>query len=301
LGQLQLKRADAALTNTSDTEWTLTKTGSKGVDSTITWLAQATQGTITNGMLICNGVFRVENKGSAGATIGNIVVNLQTLNAATGKWVTRSSVVADGTQDDAATTAFVNSKATSEQVGSFTENSASATTNSAFALVPQVTIPAGTIQKLGFTATFNNAVLNLAVGTNTRAEILVSFGNAKVGNPSVPNTDINGNGMLDADEAWIQTIDARPQVVVPAATPANQDVVLTDTINDITTTGTVTFSNPVINITGLSGTVIVNYDGGASGGAITNCAHQTCTGQTTNVVGDNIRPPDLMETVLTEF
>jgi hypothetical protein len=299
---MQLKKADAALTNTSDTQWTLTKTGSTG-GATITWLAQATQGSTTNGMLIYNGVFRVENKGNAGATIGNIVVNLQTFNAATNKWITRYSVVADATQDDAATSANVNPKPTSENKSTFTENSASgsllftdATTNSAFALVPQVTVAPGEVKKLLFTATYDNAVLNLAVGTATRAEILVSFGNAKAGGTSAANIDINGNGIVDSDEAWIQTIDAHPAATVPAGTPANTNVVLTDTVSDITTTGTVTFSNPVININGLSGTVIVNYDGGASGGTITNCAHLTSAGQQTNVVGDNfnnVNPVDL--------
>ena len=89
---MQLKQAAATLTNTSATEWTLTKTGSLG-GATVTWQAVATEGATTNGLLIINGFFRVENKGNAGATIGNIVVNLQTKSG--NKWVTRSSNVAD--------------------------------------------------------------------------------------------------------------------------------------------------------------------------------------------------------------
>jgi hypothetical protein len=287
---IQLKQAAATLTNTSDTLWTLDKVGSLG-GATITWQATATQGATTPGLLIFNGIFRVENKGNAGATIGNIVVNLQKKVGT--KWVTVSSDIADGTQDDNATTANVASKASSEGLSTFTENTASgslvftdATTNSAFALVPQVTIAPKTVQKLRFSATFDNNVLALATGTQVRAEIIVSFGNARAGGSSTPSVDINGNGIIDADEVWIQSVQSRIVTIVPAQQPSNATVTLTDTPSDITTTGTVTFSNPVITINGLQAFVVVNYDGGASGGTITNCAHLTGTGSTSNVLGD---------------
>jgi len=287
---IQLKQADAALTFTSNTAWTLDKTGSLG-GATITWQATATQGATTPGLLIFNGIFRVENKGTAGATIGNIVVNLQ--KKIGNKWVTQSSVIADGTQDDNATTANLSPKGSSEGESTFTENSASgsllftdATTNSAFALVPQVTIPAKTIQKLKFSASFDNNVLAIPTGTQVRAEIIVSFGNARAGNTSSPNVDINGNGILDADEQWIQSVAARVITNVPAQQPSNSMVTLTDSAQDITTTGTATFSNPVITINGTQAFVVVNYDGGASGGTITNCAHLTGTGSSTTVLGD---------------
>ena len=287
---IQLKQADAALTFTSNTEWTLDKVGSLG-GATITWQATATQGATTPGLLIFNGIFRVENKGTAGATIGNIVVNLQKKVGT--KWVTQSSVVADGTQDDNATAASISSKGSSEGRSTFTENSASgsllftdATTNSAFALVPQVTIPAKTIQKLRFSASFDNNVLAIPEGTQVRAEIIVSFGNARAGGTSSPNIDINGNGIIDADEAWIQSVAARTITNVPAQQPSNSMVTLSDSEQDITTTGTVTFSNPVITINGTQAFVVVNYDGGASGGTITNCAHLTGTGSSTTVLGD---------------
>ena len=287
---IQLKQADAALTFTSNTEWTLDKVGSLG-GATITWQATATQGATTPGLLIFNGIFRVENKGTAGATIGNIVVNLQKKVGT--KWVTQSSVVADGTQDDNATAASISSKGSSEGRSTFTENSASgsllftdATTNSAFALVPQVTIPAKTIQKLRFSASFDNNVLAIPEGTQVRAEIIVSFGNARAGGTSSPNIDINGNGIIDADEAWIQSVAARTITNVPAQQPSNSMVTLSDSEQDITTTGTVTFSNPVITINGTQAFVVVNYDGGASGGTITNCAHLTGSGSSTTVLGD---------------
>jgi hypothetical protein len=76
-------------------------------------------------------------------------------------------------------------QATSEKKSVFNENSASgqlkfmdAKTNTVFALVPQVTIPAGATRTLLFSASFNNNVLQLVNGTSTRAEMIVSFGNA---------------------------------------------------------------------------------------------------------------------------
>ena len=298
--QMQLKKADAVLTHTSSTSWTLDKVGSVGV-STVTWQATATQGTTTDGQLIFNGIFRVENKGNAGATIGNIVVNLQTM--VNGKWVTRSSVIADATQDDAATTAFVSPKGSSEGRTSFTESASSgsllftdATTNSAFALVPQVTIAPSTVKKLLFSATFDNNVLDIPTGTPVRAEIIVSFGNAKTGGNSSPNVDINGNGIIDGDEAWVQSVAGRVTTTVPAQQPSNSTVELIDRVEDITTTGTVTFSNPQIVIQGTTAFVTVNYNGGAQGGTITNCAHLVGTGQTSIVETTqfpNVQPVDL--------
>ena len=299
---LKLKKASATLTHTSSTEWTLEKVGSVGAE-TVTWQVTATEGATTVGLLIFNGVFRVENKGQGGATIGNIVVNLQVRDPATNRWVTRASVIADATQDDAATAAQVSPKASSEQRSSFTESAASgsllftdATTNSAFALVPQVTIPPKSHKKLLFSASFDNNVLDLAVGTLVRAEIIVSFGNAKANGSSSPNVDINGNGMIDADEAWVQSVSSRIGENIPPQTPSNTTVVLTDTVDDITTTGTVTFTNPVITINGTSAIVTVNYDGGTEGGTITNCAHLDGEGQTALVESDqfpNVQPIDL--------
>jgi len=72
---------------------------------------------------------------------------------------------------------------------------------------------------------------------------------------------------------------------VPAQTAANSTTTLTDTSSDIATTGTVTFSNPSFDLGVLTGTVTAQYDGGASGGTITNCAHLKGTGSTSTVGG----------------
>lgn len=281
------------MTLTSDTAWTLDKQGTaNAANQTVTWTITATQGTTTSGILIVNGTMTVRNSGAGGATIGNIVVNLQTRSGNT--WVTKSSDIADATQDDAATSANVVSFSNWEHKSTFTENAASghlifmdAQTNSAFALVPQVTIAGGATKTLKFTATYDNNVLNLAPGTSTRVEMLVSFGNAKANGASQPNIDINGNGIIDPDEARVRTVASRLGLQVPQPTPSNQTVTLTDALSDITTTGTVTFSNPQIVLGATSGSVTVDYNGGASGGTITNCAHLTGTTQVQSCGGHN--------------
>ena len=281
--ELALLNSSAGLTQTSETEWTLAKTGA--LDTTnkaVTWTITATEGATVDGRLVVNGTFTVLNTGTGGATIGNIVVNLQTKTSS--KWVTRSSDIANATQGEAATTANIVNSASSERKTSFTENAASgelnfmdASTNSQFSLVPQVTIPAGGAVTLLFSAAFDNTVLNLAAGTLARAEIIVSFGNAAESSASAPNIDINGNGVIDADEARVRSVPTRLTLTVPAQTPGNGTVTLSDTLADITTTGTVSFSNAVFNLGTTTGTVSVSYNPGTSGGSITNCAHLTST------------------------
>ena len=285
-----LSAASAALTQTSDTTWTLSKTGAvNAASSTVTWTVAAAEGATRSGLLIVNGVMTVTNSGAGGATIGNIVVNLQTRGG--NRWVTRSSVVADATHD-AAATAHIHAQASSEGLSTFTENTASgrllftdAATNSAFALVPQVTIAPGAAVSLRFSATFDNNVLGLPIGAAARAEVIVTFGNSGPSGASSQNIDINGNGLIDADEDWVRSVPARFGLTVPAQQPSNSMVTLTDTVQDITTMGTVTFSNPVISLGPTGGMVTVAYDGGASGGTITNCAHLTGTGQTVTTGG----------------
>ncbi|HLL25444.1 MAG TPA: hypothetical protein VK427_25080, partial [Kofleriaceae bacterium] len=74
---VDLQQASATLTQASSTQWSLAKVGSKTAQ-TITWQATATEGATVAGQLIINGYFRVKNVGYGGATIGNVVVNLQT-------------------------------------------------------------------------------------------------------------------------------------------------------------------------------------------------------------------------------
>src|SRR5436190_14144878 len=282
---ISLVSSNAALAQTSTTSWSLAKTGSvTPATSTVTWQVTATPGATVAGQLVLTGALTVKNSGGGGAPIGNIVVNLQTKTGSS--WITRSSVIADATQDDAATVARIHAQASSENHSSFTENAASghllftdASTNSAFALVPQVTIAPGATVNLLFKASFNNNILALPVGKPVRAEIIVSFGNAgPAGASTSPNIDINGNGIIDADEDWVRSVPSRIGLTVPPQQPSTTSVALSDTVADITTTGTVTFSNPIINLGPTSGTVRVTYNAGTTGGTITNCAHLTGSG-----------------------
>lgn len=280
---ITLKGSSVRMTQTSDTEWTLTKTGTVNGQA-VSWTITATQGTTTSGLLIVNGTMTVTNTGTGGATIGNIVVNLQTKSGNT--WVTKSSDVADATQDDAATTAKVVSSASSEGKSSFTENAASGqlvftdtATNSIFSLVPEVTVAPGTTKTLLFTATYDNNVLHLANGTSTRVEMIVSFGNASAGASNGTNIDINGNGIIDPDEHRVRSVASRLGVSVPAQTPVNLTPTLSDAASDITTTGTATCTNPQFNLGATSGTVTITCTGGTSGGTVTNCAHLTAPTQ----------------------
>jgi len=120
---LSLSESSAAMTQTSDTEWTLEKTGEADTaNSTVTWNITATEGATVGGLLVINGQMTITNKGSEDATIGNIVVNLQTKSGSS--WITRSSDIADATDGDAAITANVVRFASSESRSSFTENPA---------------------------------------------------------------------------------------------------------------------------------------------------------------------------------
>jgi hypothetical protein len=206
-----------------------------------------------------------------------------------GQWVTQASDIADATQGDAATAAHVAAAASAEGRTVFTEGPGSGTlsfmdrtTNTVWALVPQVTIPPRTTVRLLVAATFDNTALGLADGAWTRTEVLVTFGNHPVGGPyrTDENVDINGNGVVDPEEAKVRSVSTRFVRPVPAPQIANAAVTLADTGADLAPTGTVTVSNPQIALGATSGTVTVAYDPGASGGAITNCAHATGTGIT---------------------
>lgn len=288
---ISLANSSATVTQTSDTSWTLDKQGSVDTsNSTVTWTVTATRGVTVGGQLVVNGFMAVTNTGSGGATIGNIVVNLQTRVG--NKWVTRSADVANATDGDAATTANVVKSASSEALSSFTENAASgslnfmdATTNTVFSLVPQQVIAPGATVNLLFSAAFDNTVLNLPVGTPIRAEVIVTFGNSggTNNNNTAPNIDINGNGTIDADEARVRSVPTRLGLTVPATQQGNIAVVLTDTIDDIATTGTVTVTSSSFNLGATTGTVTVGYNAGASGGTITNCAHLDSASTSTSV------------------
>lgn len=279
---IALVDASAAANQADQIPWSLQKTGQLS-GNTVNWTITATPGAPQPGALVISGQMTVVNRGGAPATIGNIVVNLQVRSGR--RWLTIVSDIADATHGDAATTALVMPQASSERRDQFTESGASgelqftdATNNTVFSLVPQVLILAGETRTLLFQASFDNIMLAIPAGTPVRAETIVSFGNATAKGNSVANLDINGNGTVDADEVSVRSVPSRLTVAVPAATPADGTVALSDTIDDITTTGSVTFANATFNLGATGGTVSVTYDAGADGGTITNCAYLTGTG-----------------------
>ena len=281
------------ISQSADTTWTLAKTGSVDTAAkTVTWSISGTQTTTVQNHLLLSGQLRVRNTGNAPAPIGNIVVALQTRQGVT--WRTRVADVADATQGDAATVAHTANGDVTESAASGSLGFTDAHNNSVFSLVPEVSIAPGARVTLNFTATFDNSVLGLATGTRVRSYVAVSFGNHGSGAHDI---DINGNGVIDPDEQYVRTVDTRDEDRVPCATTGNTTATLTDTASDITTTGTVTFSNAVFDLSGTSGTVTVSYDGGATGGDITNCAHLvTSAGQTleacnTQTIGANVCTP----------
>jgi hypothetical protein len=80
-------------------------------------------------------------------------------------------------------------------------------------------------------------------------------------------------------------VPTRLGLKVPAQTDGNVEVTLSDTADDIATTGTVTVGAPTINLGATGGTVTVAYDPGTDGGSVTNCAHLTGSSSTVNIGG----------------
>jgi hypothetical protein len=286
-----LTSAATGVVLTSDSRWNLSKRGTLS-GNTVSWTVEVSRAPTIAGRLGIQGQMTVANSGSGPATIGNVVVNLQKRSG--GKWVTAASNVADATQGDDATAARIHAAASSENRSSFSENSASgalnfmdAANNSVFSLVPQAVIAAGSSKVLLFTAVFDNndAALQLAPGTQIRAEVIVSFGNAPAKGNSTTDVDINGNGTIDADEARVRSVPSRLTLTVPNAIDASGSVALTDTIDDISATGDVTFSNLVFSLGATGGTVTANVTGGTRGGSITNCARLKSADQTVGVGG----------------
>lgn len=302
--------SNANVLSTGDTAWTLTKTASVDTaQKTVTWNIRSVKGSTTNGRLVADGYLDVFNLGTAPATLGNIVVNIQARQG--NQWVTVSSDVADATSGDAATSAHVVGDNTVEHQSLFTENSASGPLsftdrrfNTMFSLVPEAKIQPWQDLPLVFSASFDNTVLKLAQGAPVRFEVVVTFGNHPLGGPNHTdeNVDINGNGLIDADEHKVKSIIALFQKSVPAQQVGNTSLALADSPSDIATQGTVTFTNPVITLGTTTGTVKVNYDAGTDGGSITNCVHGTGSPTVKTTVGNQytfIEVPQLNLTTCT--
>lgn len=269
---ITLLNCNNALCNANDTAWTLEKVPDSQTftavgTSTITWSVTATKGATTDNFLTVNGFITVKNTGTAPATIGNIVVNLQKprTGANTGPcrnvpWVSAAADVATANSGDAATVANIVAAASTEvqacnaaqgannyvlssPKGTFTETTGSGTleftdvdNNTAFSLTPQPTLAVGASINLLYKATFNNTVLGLAAGSSVRAEVIVTFGNSGPrggSGSSASNIDISGDGVINTDEALVRSVPCRVTNAVPALLNGNSIVTLSDKSTDV--------------------------------------------------------------------
>lgn len=287
---LVLEAEGLTICHKNNTEWSLAKTADQNSfpsgSGTVTWTVTVTKGSTSPNSLTYAGFIRIYNGGSANATIGNIVANLQRKSGKT--WRTASSDVANSTLGDGATTAKVVAGASSEGLNTFSENAASGTlefsdanNNTVFSLSPQQVIAPGAHVDLVYQATFNNTVLNIPVNEQTRLEVIVSFGNAGARGGSgatAKNVDINGNGVIDRDETNVRSVPSRITKAIPALEECNKTVALTDP--ELHATGTASAGNVGTTIgagvtVSASGTYTVTAEltGGANGGRVCNTAY----------------------------
>lgn len=299
---LVLKNSDMSFCYRQQNEWTLTKTNDAGTPpvasgTTVNWTVTATKVTTGPNEICAVGYVSVHNGGSAPATIGNIVVNLQRRQL--NKWVSASADVANASLGDSATVANILASASQEDPssanydivgakGTFTENSASgmleftdADSNTIWAITPQQTIPAGATVNLFFKASFNNTLLAIPPGASLRTEAIVTFGNAGTrggGGASASNIDINGNGSTDPDEANVRSVPTRLTRNLPALEQCNDTVQLTDALT--ATTGA-SYSD-VIDLSGLLSGLSISQSG-----AYQLSAKVSGTGSVTNTVNLN--------------
>ena len=321
---ISLKNAAVEFCNVQENEWTLEKTNDQAVQpvdspTDVTWTITAAK--TAGAKTICaNGYIQVTNTGSANATIGNIVVNLQKPRSGpnTGAckniaWVSAAADVATAFAGDPATSANIVANGSAENVGcnavqgpqnyvvsgakgTFTETAASgelkfidADSNDEWAITPEQVIPPGGTVNLFFSAKFDNDVLNFPDGQSLRVEAIVTFGNAGGRGGSgatATNIDIDGSGgPLSPDEANVRSVPARVAKNLPALLQCNDQVTLEDALS---TSGTAGYENlggdtfPLMTSTGGQWTVTATVTGGAEGGTVTNTV--TLTGESTPVV-----------------
>ncbi|HEX7898088.1 MAG TPA: hypothetical protein VF950_10035 [Planctomycetota bacterium] len=306
-GSLTLKDSDLELCHRNETAWSIGKTGALA-DGKVTWTVTVVKGAVSDDVLSGFGFVRILNSGTAGATLGNIVVNLQRRQG--NKWVTASSDIANATQGDAAVKALLVAGASSEGKSCFEENAASgplvftdANSNSLFSLVPAFTLPPGQALDLLFHADFNNSILGIPAGELVRFEVIVTFGNAGARGGSGASAswiDINGSGALEPHEKYVRSVPCRLTRGVPVLEECAKTVTLTDTAADVVATGTVGVSGFFTDIGGGTGVQELSASGvfttsvlvtpGALGGTVTNTASLDSPGDEITLEG----PLDLL-------
>lgn len=276
---ITLSNCNSELCNANNTDWSLDKTPhtQSVTSSTISWTVTGTRGATTDNFITVNGVMTVTNTGTANATIGNIVINLQkpaVKNAQKVPWVSVAADCADATSGDGATKCNIVAAASQENptvdsaqgVGNYTVSGARGTftetpsvsgtleftdanSNTVFSLTPQVSLAPNQSLTLLYTATFDNTVLNLPVGSQVRAEAIVSFGNAGArggSGASASNIDVNGDNIINSDETYVRSVPCRVTESIPALQNGNDTVALSDLFpDDVAVAGTgVSVGNP---------------------------------------------------------
>ena len=274
----------------TNTEWSLTKTLAAQDAGSASFTVTAEKVSVSHAMITLSGSLTVLNSGTAKAYVGGIVVNLQRKNGK--NWYTASSDIADATKGDAATTAHICAGASSEGKNSFTETTASgaleftdANSNTLFSISPDFVIERGATKVLTYTAKFDNTILRIPAGESVRAEAIVSFANVATRGGSgaaCANVDVDGNGSIEAVEAYVRSVPCRSTLLVPTLEASNATVLLTDTADHLKTDGTVTVTDFATLLGQGEGTaqldnsgsfsVTVYVDPGASGGTLTNSA-----------------------------
>lgn len=331
---ITLTNCNSELCNANNTEWSLDKTPSSQTltgDNTITWTVSATRGATSDNFITVNGVMTVTNTGSAPATIGNIVVNLQkprtgpnigacrnvpwvsaaadVANATFGDLATSAKIVAAGSQENAGCNLLQgpNNYAVSSPQGTFIETAGSrsleftdADSNTVWAITPEQTLPVGGSVTLLYTATFDNTVLGLAVGSQVRAEAIVTFGNAGARGGSgatATSIDIDGDSITNTtDEANVRSVPCRVTKAIPALQNGNNTVTLSDLFpDDVAVTGTgVQVGNPSgfgsfdISATESGGVSVDEVCSPPGSATVTNTAHLDGTSSSVIVQGPQI-------------
>lgn len=305
------------LCNTTNTAWTLDKcenpdgvcngflNRSMTASSPVSWTITAGRTGTSSAVLTVNGFVRITNSGGAGASIGNIVVNLQKPGTGGKKnnWVSHAAAVANASGTG---TANICPQASSEELGSFTNSAASltftdASNNSVWSITPQQTIPPGGTVDLLYQAVFNSFPSG-----QVRVEVIVTFGNAgtRGGGSSCSNVDINGDGNVDSsgDEALVRSVPCRVTRSVPAEIHANSTVVLADRepqesaatpINGYTCSQYSSTTSPYV-----CADPLFPFSGVGTGGGVTYSNHSTTVG-TTNGDGEQISSTETRQVSLT--
>ena len=201
-------------------------------DGVVNFPIIVTKGDLTNNVIKIIADIRLGNTGNQDATIGNVVMNLKQLHNNNGvlHWDSLSVDVADATIGDAAVQVR-------NSAGVFKQNTASKFLefmigdSMAFINPEQVVTPGGTVD-LRVCGQFNNNILGLVPGDILQAQLLIAYGNAA--DVRAFNVDINGNGIIDADEAQVGHKFILAKQALPATINTDDAVMLTGPFMSVT-------------------------------------------------------------------